>query len=166
MKKTTLILGSILTMAAASPLTQANQLYIDGSVGNAEAETSAFDTDDTFLRIGAGVTLTEAISAEAGFWDFGSSRVNGNRIAADALYGAIKASTEISNNLNLYGRVGLLRWDADVGLRSNTGHDLFAGGGIGFQAGPGQLGFELHFADLDNVDIRTLGVSYSLPIDF
>lgn len=165
MQKVKLIIGSSLLMASMAPLAQTNQLYLDGSVGNAEAETRFQDVDDTFFRIGAGVTLTEQISAEAGFWDFGSSRDNGVRVSADAIYGAIKASTDIGNNLNLYGRLGLLRWDADVGNRNDDGHDLFFGGGIGFQAGPGQLGFELHFADLDNVDIRTFGVSYTLPID-
>lgn len=166
MQKARLVIGSTLLMASMGPLAQANQLYIDGSVGNAEAETSSLDADDTFLRIGAGITLTDQISAEAGFWDFGSSRDAGVRMSADAFYGAIKAGTDIGNNLNLYGRLGLLRWDADVGSLNDDGHDFFFGGGLGFQVGPGQLGFELHYSDLDSVDIRTLGVSYTLPIEF
>ncbi len=60
----------------------------------------------------------------------------------------------------------MLRWDADIGNRDDDGYDFFFGGGIGFQAGPGQLGFELHYSELDDVDLRTLGVSYSLPIQF
>lgn len=144
----------------------ANQLYLDGSIGNAEAEVGSLDADDTFVRLGAGVTLTEQISAEAGYWDFGSSQAGGVRVAADALYGAVKASTDIGNGLSLYGRLGLMRWDADVGRFDDDGFDLLFGGGINLQAGPGRLGFEIHFADMDDLDIRTLGVSYSLPIEF
>jgi hypothetical protein len=144
----------------------ANQLYLDGSIGNAEAEVGSLDADDTFLRLGAGVTLTEQLSAEGGYWDFGSSRAGGVRVAADALFAAIKASTPIGNDLNLYGRLGLMRWDADVGRRDDDGFDLLFGGGIDFQAGPGRVGVEIHFADMDELDIRTLGLSYRLPIEF
>lgn len=166
MRKTTLTTASFLLMAILAPLATANQLYADGSAGIAEAEAGDFDTSDNYVRIGAGVTLTEQFSAEAGFWDFGSSRDSGVRISADALYAAIKASTPIGNNLNLFGRLGLLRWESDVGPFDDDGHDLIFGGGVDFQAGPGRVGFELHFTDLDDVDIRTLGVSYSLPIQF
>lgn len=165
MPRTTLKVA-ICLLAAASPLSFANQLYLDGSLGNAEAEVGSLDADDTFIRLGAGVTLNEQVSAEAGYWDFGSSRAGGVRIAADALYGAVKAGMDIGNGLNLYGRLGIMRWDADVGRSDDDGFDLLVGGGVNFQAGPGRIGFEIHFADMDEVDIRTLGVSYSLPIEF
>lgn len=163
MRKTILALSGCL-LASLSPLALANELYLDGSVGNAEAEVGSLDADDTFIRLGAGLTLSENLSAEAGYWDFGSSRAAGTRISADALYGALKAGMDIGNGLNLYGRLGIMRWDADVGRFDDDGFDLFFGGGIDFQVGPGRLGVELHFGDLDEVDVRTLGVSYSLPI--
>lgn len=166
MRRTTLITASSMLLALLAPLAAANQLYADGSAGISDAEAGNFDTTDNYTRIGAGLTLTEQFSAEAGFWDFGSSRDNGVRIAADAIYAAIKASTPIGDNLNLFGRLGLLRWDSDVGPYDDEGHDLIFGGGVDFQAGPGRVGFELHFADMDDVDVRTLGVSYSLPIQF
>ncbi|MGQ9426477.1 outer membrane beta-barrel protein [Gilvimarinus sp. F26214L] len=166
MKKTLLTIAGCVACAAMAPLGYANQLYADGSIGIADVDVGPYDTDDTYFRIGAGVTLTENISAEAGFWDFGSSRVRGARVAADALYGALRASAPVGNNLTLFGRLGLLRWDADVGTQDDDGHDLFFGGGIGLPVGPGQLSFEVNFSELDEVDLRTMGVSYSLPLEF
>jgi len=151
-------------LALASPAVLANQLYLDGSIGSAEAEAGPYDADDTFIRIGAGVTLNETISAEAGFWDFGSARDGGVRISADALYGALKAGTDIGNGLHLYGRVGIMRWEAEAGRFDDDGFDLIFGGGINYQVGPGRLGVELHYGDMDEVDMRTIGVSYTLPI--
>ncbi|MEX1034204.1 MAG: outer membrane beta-barrel protein [Cellvibrionaceae bacterium] len=169
MQKTILTIGSSLVIAAFAPFALANQLYVDGSVGIADAELGRFETDDTFLRLGAGVAFSEELSLEAGFWDFGSASQQGVRVSADALFGAVKASTSIGNNLTLYGRLGLLRWDVDVSgptfFEDDDGHDLIFGGGIGFPVGPGQVGVEIHFADLDEVDLRTIGVSYTLPID-
>jgi len=68
--------------------------------------------------------------------------------------------------VSLYGRLGLLRWDADVGSSGDDGFDLFFGGGVGYQAGPGTVAFEIHFTELDDVDLNTYGVSYTLPISF
>lgn len=164
MKKT--ILACSLLMVTLPTLSLADEIYIDGSIGRSEAESGPWETDDTYFRVGAGLNLLDNVSVEAGFWDLGSDRDRGVEISADAFYAAVKAQTDIAYNLKLFGRLGLMRWDADIGSDDDDGHDLFFGGGIGFQAGPGVASFEIHFMEFDQVDINTFGVSYTMPISF
>lgn len=56
---------------------------------------------------------------------------------------------------------------AFLGCGDDDGNDLFYGGGIAFDMGAGRLNLEILLSelgsDLGDVDVSTLGLSYSFP---
>lgn len=164
-KKFLLYLTGAAALLAATTLTQAQELYVNGGIGNADADVGAFNADDTYFRIGGGVAIGDITYIEAGYWDMGRARTRGFSVSADGLFTAVKMGVDIGNNMELYGRVGLYLWNVG-GTIHDDGLDLFFGGGLGFDVGPGTLGVEVHILDLDRVDLTTLGVAYTLPIEF
>ena len=149
----------------ASATTQAEELYVNGAVGNADAEVDIFDADDTYFRIGGGVAIGDITYVEAGYWDMGRARARNFSVSADGLFGAVRMNFDIGNNMKLYGRAGLYFWDVG-GTIHDDGLDLFFGAGLGIGVGPGTLDIEVHLMDLDRVDVTTFGVAYTLPIEF
>ncbi len=158
-------------IAVISSPSFAEGLYLDLGFGNAEAEVDDLEGDDSYFKITIGGHFgdNENISVEGGFMDLGEAEDGPFSVSADGLFGAIKGSTEIGNGTTLYGRIGLFMWDGEAcvsgfGCADDDGTDLFFGGGLGWQVGPGILGVELHFLELDDVDVTTIGGAYSFPI--
>lgn len=141
--------------------------YFDGGIGNADVEEGGFDGSDTYFRIGAGYESSDVLSYEGGFLDLGDADDGGVTASADGLFGAVKG-TMPGDSVDLFGRIGIYMWDAEtcidgLGCSSDDGSDIFFGAGVGFDAGPGSLNVELHLMELDDVDVTTIGASYSVP---
>ncbi len=171
--KTILLSG----MFIIAPAAFGAPMYFDIGLGNAsvEAEEEGIEVDgsDTYLRIAVGADLSSALSVEGGYWDLGeaSDTVFGTDVsaAADGLFGDVKGRMKLNSDTELYGKIGLFLWDAEIcadglGCASDDGNDLFYGGGVTFQkVGPGNINLEVLMTSLDDVDVTTFGGSYSIP---
>ena len=160
--------GLIAVLFAFSGQLAAQELYFDGGVGNASAEEEDLEGDDTYFRIGAGYKYSKSIAFEGGYWDLGEAQDGIFSASVDGLYGAVKATAEGNGSMNFFGRIGLYMWDSTLcaggfGCEDDDGSDIFFGGGISFDAGPGTINLELHLMELDDVDVTTIGGSFSIP---
>jgi hypothetical protein len=156
----------------------AAQWYFDAGLGNANLESDLgggleVEGDDTYLRVAVGAEFSEALAVEGGYWDLGEASDNVLGLvdvssSVDGLFGDVKGSMALNSDTALFGKIGLYLWDADscvegFGCEGNDGNDLFYGGGVGFDMGPGTLNLELLLMSLDDADVTNLGLSYSFP---
>lgn len=156
-------------LMAFSQQVLSQELYFDGGIGNAEAEAEGAEGDDTYIRLGLGYRQSDMVAFEGGYWDLGEAEDGGVSVSADGLFGAVKGTLDTGGTVDVFGRAGLLMWDAEAcasgfGCSDDDGIDLFFGGGVSFPAGPGDLNVELHLMELDDVDVTTIGASFSIPI--
>jgi hypothetical protein len=145
-------------------------LYFDAGLGSATAENDEFDLDgsDTYFKLAIGGELSDALAVEGGYLDLGEAEDGPVSGSADGFFGNVKGSHAINSDTRIFGKIGLFIWDSEVclagvGCLSDDGNDLFYGGGVGFDIGPGQLNLELLLMSLDDVDVTTIGGSYSIP---
>lgn len=163
------LLKSVLLSALLfSPSVFAAQLYFDGGLGNASVEIEDFDGSDTYFKIGIGGEVSENMSVEGGFWDLGDAEDSGVTASADGLFGNVKFSHSLNSDTHIFGKIGLFMWDGEIeGFGSDDGNELFYGGGVSFDMGPGQLNLEILLtelgSDIGDFDITTIGGSYSIP---
>ncbi|NOX91657.1 MAG: outer membrane beta-barrel protein [Gammaproteobacteria bacterium] len=132
----------------------AGDTYAGVSLGNASPDSSFFD-DSVGWKIFGGYELNEILAVEGGYVSFGEMdgptefgattvfEVTGFEVAAVGNY-------PINSQLSVFGKVGLLAWDAElsnpnIGSISDTGTDVFFGLGGQYEisgnlAVRGQLG--------------------------
>lgn len=170
------MLKPIISVVAASwlfisgPLLAQN-LYLDGALGNAnvQEDDSDLEGDGTYFRVGIGNRYSEAVAFEGGYWDLGEAEDGIFSASADGLYFAVKGISKTSETMHLFARVGIYMWDATrcaggFGCVDDDGSDPFFGGGVGFDAGQGTFNVELHLFELGDYDVQTIGASYTLPL--
>ncbi|MDH5571856.1 MAG: porin family protein [Gammaproteobacteria bacterium] len=114
--------------------------YIGGGVGSVDIDVSGFD-DPTGFELMIGKEISSNLSIEASFIDFGESsdgiapqwRVTGNSLAFGAL-----AKAPINEGFDVFLKVGLHMWDAELTedgfglLAEDDGTDIFYGIGAIF----------------------------------
>jgi hypothetical protein len=164
------LLKSVLLSAALlfSQSLFAASLYFDGGLGSSSVEIEQFDGSDTYLKLGIGFEIAENISIEGGFWDLGEPSDLGVTASADGLFGNVKFGFPLNSDTRLFAKIGLFMWDGEIeGFGSDDGNDLFYGGGVSFDMGPGQLNLEILLSelgsDIGDFDVMTIGGSYSIP---
>ena len=161
---------------------------IDSGVTNI---SSTLDEKDTGYSLFAGLPINESFDFEFSYNDFGKtslSGVSGNRFIVDGVtyqfnatgtlsaaatsFGlAAKPKIEIAESAMLYGKLGIHRWDSEFSISSTTasadasetGTDVFFGGGIevkfsGLQA---RVGYTQYTLDSDDIKSINAGLSYS-----
>lgn len=158
----------LLSTLLFSPSVFAAQLYFDGGLGSANVEIEDFDGSDTYLKIAIGGEISESMSIEGGYWDLGEAEDFGVTASADGLFGNVKFSHSLNSDTRIFGKIGLFMWDGEIeGFGSDDGNELFYGGGVSFDMGPGQLNLEILLtelgSDIGDFDITTIGGSYSIP---
>ncbi|MEM8684667.1 MAG: outer membrane beta-barrel protein [Pseudomonadota bacterium] len=107
-------------------------LYFGGSVGTAELSEDfggiGIDADSTAYRLVVGWQLSDFLSLEGGYQDFGrfedAFTVGGQpvnlRLKADGFTLGGTASIPLSYSMSLYGRAGAFFWDGDAEVNSIT----------------------------------------------
>lgn len=144
MKKLTTALGlALMTSLPAAALAAPIGPYAGLSIGHAETNLDAgsageIDAGTHALSAFAGYRIHEYFGAEIGYTYFGDYKIDlpGSRSDLD-LYGFtahVTGHLPISNNVELFGKVGLIHWDTKIshGGPSDDGTDLAAG--LGFAA--------------------------------
>ena len=121
--------------------------YLGGSLGLASYDM--WDDSDITFNIFAGFNLNEILSVELGWINFGEVDKSatafeaialhkaGTILEASAFQAAMIGSFPLSNDLNLYAKLGMTKWDADlatvVSSASDSGADVFFGAGVDYQ---------------------------------
>ena len=131
-RRKALVLPVVAAAAFTTPLIASadSGFYIGGSVGSATLEEDfegfRLDADNTAYRFVAGWQLSDLLSLEAGYKNFGSFddsvTVGGEpvdvSIEADGWMLGGTASLPLGPALSLYGRAGAFIWDADAEVNS------------------------------------------------
>ena len=178
MKKTLLGLS---TIAALSPaVASAEDFYVGVSVGATETDALdifkvpgiSVDDDDTGFKVFAGYRAHEYFAVEAFYADLGeataSDVVDSLEIESDTFGLSALGIIPVTENFELFGKVGFHAWDADLsstfGSASDDGTD--ATYGIGATYIMGQISFraEIERYELDDdvdVDMFSAGIAFN-----
>ena len=151
------------------------------------------DEKDNKFSFTYGHKIDENFSFEFSYIDFGEIEKTifneddlwGIDLAADGFTGSLKFSNKISNNFSIYGKLGLLFWDAkssfswtsgpddtpwDInGLEdgvvsgSDDGNDFFYGFGFDYLISDDfSIGYYYDMYELDDIEINSAGFKFSL----
>lgn len=153
--------------------------YIGAGAGGATIEAelgdtgipgvpTSFDEDDTATKIFAGYTFDLPffdVALEAGYVDFGQPEIDilGDDLTVDTTgINAWGIATFNAGIIDLYGKLGLIAWEAEAALAGfdadDDGTDLGYGVGAAFGLGPLEVRGEYEVYDLDDTDVSMISV--------
>jgi hypothetical protein len=158
-----------------------NGIYLGASVGQSgvsfedtiEGEDIDFDVDSTGFKGIIGWRFVDWLAVEANYVDLGSGddRVAGTRIETDVSGISLSAVGFVPvGPVDLFARVGVIDWEADVTARdfgfdaSDDGTDIAYGIGAQFRIWSLSLRGEYERFDISNadtVDMLSLGVTWT-----
>jgi opacity protein-like surface antigen len=161
-----LALGLILVGAGAiAQATEVGRGYVSGFIGQSELDVDGFDDDDTSFRFGGGYRLNENFAVEGYYIDYGEAETTFGRFRATAEATAFQFQAvgllPVSSTVDLYGKLGLALWDAELSVSGfeadDDGTDLVFGFGANFNIRERiTLRVEYEIAELDDADIDTI----------
>lgn len=153
--------------------------YIGAGAGGATIEAelgdtgipgvpSSLDEDETATKIFGGYTFDLPffdIGVEVGYVDFGEPEIDilGDQLKFDTTgINAWGIATFNAGLIDLYGKLGLISWEADASFLGNSasedGTDPGYGIGAAFGIGPLEVRGEYEVYDLDDTDVSMLSV--------
>lgn len=153
----------------------------DGSIISA-----SLDDSDTSFSFTLGYQLTPNFALEGGYVDLGELTVSATsdgsgllyapgsvalKAAVDGLFFDVKGILPLNEQFSLYGKLGLLKWDAEVTLSDVTGslsestdeNDTFFGVGGSFNISNTMalnLDYTKYDLDGDDVDVLSVGIQF------
>ncbi len=160
-----------LTMAGMfllSPAVYAQGGYFGLGIGTATYSEADFDESDTGLNIYGGLRASENLGFELSYSDFGKPEGNyfgyNASVEVTGLGFSVVGFLPVSNNFDLFGKVGLMAWDADVTLgpvsASDDGSDLLFGFGATYHFNDQfALRGAWEFVDLDEGELDMLSIN-------
>lgn len=182
MKNSTLlpVLVAGLSIASAASFAQSSDTspnygpFVGAGLGYYRLNDNDFLNDNdrlkdnqTARRVFAGYEFDRMISVEGGFIDFGRTEDGFATMDADGWTLALLAAFPINDLVAPYGKVGVLKWDAERqfgGLRGRSdGNDLFYGFGARFTLVHHldlQLGYERFKMDSTDLDMVAANIVF------
>lgn len=157
---------SMLLFAGSALAGAESGFYLGASIGSAslDASDNGFDIDDDdngykiYGGFNFGVVPLIDLAVEGGYVDFGSFGSGpGDNVDVDAWTGFGLAGFKLGP-IGLFGKMGMISWDTDYGIGSDSGTDPAYGLGARFQLGSFALRAEYELFDLDDVEIDYLSV--------
>ena len=149
----------------------AQNAYLGAAIGSTSYSEDGFDETDDGFKLNAGIRINENFAIEGNYIDFGrpegpfygidsSVRVDGFGLSALGIM-------PISDEFELFGKVGLFGWNADikVGPFSSTddGTDVIYGFGAAYRLSDQlSLRAEWEFVDLEGGDLDMLSIGAQL----
>lgn len=178
MKKQMFVAVTVLAAACASLPAFAEEKsgwYLGAGAGQVTAEEPDFGLKgtDTAFKVFGGYQVNNYVGFELAYIDGGTPNDAIGVLYAEADIQAVQASilpsVPLSENFSLYGRLGLLKWDADVYLQagnsfggySNDGNDFSWGAGMKLAAGRFVIRAEYEQSDIDTFDYQLISGSIS-----
>jgi len=117
----------------------ANKMYFGGSIGPSEASSycdgaSNCEDKDTAWKIFGGYKITERLSAEAAYVNLGDinkpATGGGSQTSeASAFTAAAVASMPINDQVDIFGKLGAMRWSTDNSTGDESGFGMTYGVG-------------------------------------
>lgn len=176
--------AGISLVAPAAAADQDAHFYTFLNVGNADTDyrtiVDEVNDDDRSFELGFGYAFNRYWAVQGSYHDFGEPAgfvaqcppdvlciapniIGGlhEKVSFDGWSVALRGTLPISEQFALFGKLGMVAWDASSTHLSDSGEDLVYGAGVIWNvAGP--WGVQLTFEELD-LDIQTvsLGVIYS-----
>jgi opacity protein-like surface antigen len=156
--------------------------YIGGSIGKASANDFCAtlqncSSEDQSWKLFAGVRMNDNIVLEGGYVDFGKQQGQDSNGAvtqkATAITAAGLATFPMNEQIELFGKAGMARWDAEyndsTGNTASKGTDVLVGAGANYDLGDNMgvraewerfkdIGDSAHKGD---VDLLSVGVTFS-----
>jgi OOP family OmpA-OmpF porin len=193
-----IFLSSILFIAPQSIKSETKYVYMGVDYLKSSIETgvtnisSKLEEDDSGYSIYLGWPINESFDFEMSYQDFGEASLSGNsgdqfifdnttyefnqtaslKVSARSFGYALKSNIELKNGMELYGKLGLHKWDTDLNITSTTvtanadddGTDMFYGAGLQYILQDNlnaRIGFSRYEFDGDDVDSINFGISIS-----
>ena len=172
-------LGAGLALLAGPALAADNGFYLGAGIGQANVQFEpgeglpAFDEDDTGYKVIAGFRPLDWLGAEVNYVDLGSpsGEVAGTTVETDtkgvSAFGIAFLELPL---VDLYGKLGVVRWDASASVPSldfsgdESGTDLAWGAGVQvrFLSFGVRLEYErFEISDLDESSFLSLSLTYT-----
>lgn len=149
--KSSLSLAILLAMGMAASAAHAAEtgLFAEVGLGMSTTDTGldnipgvSVDEEDVFFSIGGGYNFNKMFAVEAGYIDLGEveASVPGYTatVSTDGFYFGPRLTVELSPQVEAYGRLGMLAWDAEYNDSdgfsfSEDGTDIYFGIGAAFK---------------------------------
>lgn len=137
MIKKTLMAASVLSLALAGTTAHAQSGYVSASVGQADYDISGFD-EGTSFKLTGGMQINENFALEGSYINFGEAEDDIAPVWTAEATGfnlAAVGTLPINEKFDVFGKVGMLFWDAEL---SEEGFGTFAeddGNDLGFGFG-------------------------------
>lgn len=189
MRKSILSLMVILAVAAVPAAAIENGFYIGGSVGGATLQVEDYDEEfgsfrfdggDTAYKLFAGFRFLNFLAVEAGYVDLGNPEDVIASIEGDALevqigvkgWDAFAIGFLPIGPVDLFAKVGVVSWDADIRAalnevtdsESDSGSDAAYGIGVALRLGKVALraeGEQFKIADAEDVYMFSVGATFT-----
>ena len=116
----------------------ASRTYFGGSIGPSEADSyctgaTGCEDKDTAWKVFGGYKMTERLSAEAAYVNLGDiHKTSGGTVQnsdVSALTAAAVAAMPISDQFDIFGKVGVMRWSSDNTAGDESGFGMTYGVG-------------------------------------
>jgi OmpA-OmpF porin, OOP family len=162
------ILAAVAGSFLAAPAMAADDggFYVGAGVGSMGVDIGPFSDDDIGYKVFGGWMFNPYIGAELEYLDGGSAEDFDIKIETSGFNASLRAAYPVSEQFDLFAKVGMLFWDVDVdtfdGDGSDSGEDFSWGVGAGFDFTDNlgvtveYQGFEIE--DTDTVDLISAGL--------
>lgn len=134
--------------------------YVGASIGQVDIDGFEDDGETSFTLYG-GAYINKHFGVEAGYGDFGD--FDGTEV--DGFYIAAVAKYPVANKVEIFGRLGVLSWNADHGSSETDGSDTLFGVGVAYQVNKQMkvvLDYNTVEVDNDDADMFAIGVQYNI----
>jgi len=154
--------ASILTFPATTLAGADSGFYVGAGVGDASVEAGSFDESDSSFKIFAGYNIgfipLVDFAVEASYVDFGSPDAGNGSLEITGLNAFGLAGLSFGP-FGVFAKAGMINWDTDTSLVSDSGTDSAYGIGARFALGSFAVRAEYEIFDLDAADVEMLTIS-------
>ena len=156
---------------AHSSKTTASDMYIGATFGKGKhnvknlsaAAAAAFDGDVTIMSLFVGKDLNETFAIEGFYANLGKSKfTTGTTIKATTMGIAVKAGTDLTEDLRGFVKVGYHSWKTTSATK-NDGADVLYGAGLEYKLSETTAilaGYDRYTANDDSVTDMNIGIKY------
>jgi OOP family OmpA-OmpF porin len=129
------------TLLASAPAMAAEDggFYVGAGFGQFSVDEGSFDESDTGYKLFGGWMFNQYVGGELEYIDGGTVGDNDFGIDTTAFNVSLKGNWPVTEQLDVYGKVGYFFWDADIDVsgdsgqeRNDSGSDLSWGLGAGY----------------------------------
>ena len=113
-------------LLAASPAAMATDeggFYAGAGIGLFGVDEGNFDESDTGFKLFGGWMFNQYVGGEVEYIDGGTVGDNNFGIDSTGINASLKGNFPISEQFDVFGKVGYYFWDADIDLTGNSGQE-------------------------------------------